>query len=262
MMSRLARKSVKVAVLPAGVAGHRRPRDLAILLYHRVGGGDREIDLDRSAFDDQLALLGAKHAVLSLDEALKDDTRGGVVVTFDDGLRDFFDTALPLLVAHGTKALLYLATGYVADGRSTVRTGEALTWSQLREAVSTGLVAVGSHTHGHVDLSRTGEEDVRNELKRSKELIEDRLGVPCRHFAYPWAVSSPVADRVVRTLFDTAALDAWRTNRRRRLDPYRLGRVPILRSDTPFFFRAKVRGMLDTEAWAYRVLGRGPWGKT
>ncbi len=31
-------------------------------------------------------------------------------------------------------------------------------------------------------------------MRRSKELIEDRLGAACRHFAYPWGVGSPAAD--------------------------------------------------------------------
>ncbi len=98
-------------------------------------------------------------------------------------------------------------------------------------------------------------------MRRSKDLIEDHLGTACAHFAYPWAVGSPAADRAARRLFRTAALDAWRTNRAGRIDPYRLGRVPILRSDGRFFFRRKVRGELDTEAWLYRALGRGPWGR-
>ncbi|HEX9890534.1 MAG TPA: polysaccharide deacetylase family protein, partial [Actinomycetota bacterium] len=70
------------------------------------------------------------------------------------------------------------------------------------------------------------------------------------------------ADRAARDLFRTAALSAWRTNRRGRTDLHRLGRTPVLRSDGPRFFRAKVRGMLDGEALAYRVLRRGPWGRS
>jgi peptidoglycan/xylan/chitin deacetylase (PgdA/CDA1 family) len=129
----------------------------------------------------------------------------------------------------------------------------------LRDAVDTGLVTVGSHTHGHVDLSRADERQADEEMRRSKELIEDRLGVACRHFAYPWAVGSDAADRVARRLFASAAVDAWRTNHRGRTDPHRLGRTPILRSDGSLFFRAKVRGLLDGERVAYRLLRRGPW---
>jgi hypothetical protein len=136
-----------------------------------------------------------------------------------------------------------------------------LSWSQLEEAVSTGLVTVGAHTHTHANLSGAGEPVCEEEMGRSKELIEDRLTRPCRHFAYPWAVSSPIADRVVRRLFDSAAVGAWRTNRRGRLDPYRLGRTPILRSDGRMLFRAKVRGLLDGEALFYRAMRRGPWSR-
>jgi hypothetical protein len=98
-------------------------------------------------------------------------------------------------------------------------------------------------------------------MRRSKELIEDRLQVACRHFAYPFAVSSEAAARVARRMFASAAVDAWRTNRLGRVDPYQLGRTPVLRSDGWTFFRAKVAGRLDGEALLYRALRRGPWGK-
>jgi peptidoglycan/xylan/chitin deacetylase (PgdA/CDA1 family) len=164
-----------------------------------------------------------------------------------------------VLVRHAIPVLLYQATGLV-DAVSE-RANEGLTWSQLGEAVSTGLVTVGSHTHGHVDLSKASEEEVEREVETSKGLIEDRLGVPCRHFAYPWAVTGPAAERVVARHFRTAAL-LWRTNRRGRIDLLRLGRTPVLRSDEGMFFRAKVTGRLDKEAVAYRLLRRGPWRRT
>jgi hypothetical protein len=98
-------------------------------------------------------------------------------------------------------------------------------------------------------------------MRRSKELIEDRLGTACRHFAYPWGVGSPAADVISRQLFETAAIDAWRTNRWGAIDPHRLGRTPVLRSDGTAFFRMKVRGWLDLERVVYRAMGRGPWGQ-
>jgi peptidoglycan/xylan/chitin deacetylase (PgdA/CDA1 family) len=253
----ILRKATKAALLPPGVLGRRRPGDLVILLYHRVGVGRSEIDLDVAAFERQVAHLAESDPPRTLDEALAAGSDGGVVVTFDDGLGDFHRHVLPVLVRHRVPAVLYQATSLVDDaGRE-----DRLTWSQLQEAIDTGLVTIGAHTHGHTDLSAATEAEAEDEMRRSKGLVEDRLGVPCRHFAYPWAVGSAAADRAARRLFDSAALDAWRTNRRGRVDPHRLGRVPVLRSDGQVFFRAKVRGMLDTEALAYRALGRGPWGR-
>jgi peptidoglycan/xylan/chitin deacetylase (PgdA/CDA1 family) len=257
--SSLARKAVKAAMLPGGIVTRRRPGDVVVLLYHRVGGGGGEIDLPAPLFERQLATLVEDDRVLTLDQAVAGDPAGGVVVTVDDGYRDFVEIVLPLLIRYRVPAVLYLATGLVAGQGGRRDHPEALTWSQLAEAVSTGLVTVGSHTHGHVDLSRASEQVCREELLRSKGLIEDRLGVACRHFAYPWAVASPAADRLVRELFDSAALDAWRTNRAGAVDPWRLGRTPLLASDGLVFFKAKAQGRLDGEALAYRLLGRGPW---
>jgi peptidoglycan/xylan/chitin deacetylase (PgdA/CDA1 family) len=251
----LARKASKAAVAPAGVVTRRRPGDLIVLLYHRVGDGTAEIDLQATQFQAQLKYLSARQHVIPLDRLLADGRDGGVVVTFDDGTPDFHQTVLPLLVRYRVPATLYVATGLVDGGRT------GLSWDQLRDALETGLVTIGSHTHSHADLRTLGELACTDELRRSQELIEDNLGVSCRHFAYPWAVGSPAADRIVRRLYDSAALDAWRTNRRDRFEPFRLGRTPVLRSDGPVFFRAKVHGLLDAEAFLYRVARRGPWGR-
>lgn len=252
----LARRAAKLAVLPLALSARTRPGDLVVLLYHRVGAGGREIDLDPEDFRRHVAYLAASGMVRSLDEALEGETPGGVVVTVDDGYRDFHESVLPVFAEHRVPALLYLATGLVADGGSSGP--DALSWHHLEEAVATGLVAVGSHTHSHADLSRATEREAEEEMLRSKGMIEDRLGVACRHFAYPWGVASPPAERAARRIFETAALP-WRTNRRGAIDPHRLGRTPVLRSDGLLFFRAKVRGMLDGEATLYRVLRRGPW---
>jgi peptidoglycan/xylan/chitin deacetylase (PgdA/CDA1 family) len=256
----IVRKGLKAAVLPLGVLDRRRPGDVVILVYHRVGAGEREVDLSVGSFERQLAGLASSGGVRPLEEAFSSD-EGGLVLTIDDGYRDFHEHVLPLLLRYRVPAVLYLATGLVdGSGRPSVPPGQALTWAMLREAVASGLVTVGSHTHGHTDLSGVSEDDAREEIRRSKGLIEDNLQVPCRHFAYPWGVGSAGADRAARELFDTAALDAWKTNRRGRIDPHRLGRTPVLRSDGDgWLFRAKTRGLLDQEALAYRLMRRGPW---
>jgi peptidoglycan/xylan/chitin deacetylase (PgdA/CDA1 family) len=256
-VSSLARKAAKGAVLPAGFVRRRRPDDLSILLYHRVGPGGGEIELDPAVFDRQMATIAASGRARSLDEALGDPCAGGLVVSIDDGFGDFYDTVLPTLVRHDVPAILYLATGFV-EGQEFAPSSSALTWSQLRECVDSGLITVGAHTHSHCDLSRASDEEAEQEVMTSKGLIEDRLGVECKHFAYPWSYSSPGSERVVKEVFASAALN-WATNRRGSFDFHELGRTPVLRSDSPLFFKAKIEGGLDAEAFLYRVARRGPW---
>jgi peptidoglycan/xylan/chitin deacetylase (PgdA/CDA1 family) len=253
----LTRKGVKSAMLPVGALHPRREGDVVVLLYHRVGVGDREIDMPIELFEQQLRLLRRKDRILSLDGAL-DDEQGGVVVTFDDGYRDFYDHVLPLLERWSIPATLYLATGFVA-GEDLDAGEQALTWPMVERAVATGLVTIGAHTHHHANLAQASEAEAETEMRRNKELVEQRLNVPCKHFAYPWSIASQGARRAAGSLFESSALDSWKTNRRGAIDPQRLGRIPILRSDGKAFFRAKTRGLLDSEAIAYKLLRRGPW---
>jgi peptidoglycan/xylan/chitin deacetylase (PgdA/CDA1 family) len=255
MLDATIRRAVKVAALPSGMLARRRPDDVGILIYHRLGDGGDEVELSPSAFEGHLRWLVARERPRTLEDALDG---GGVVVTIDDGTRDFHEHALPLLIRYRVPALLYLATGGVANGGPSEQ--NALTWRHLAEAVETGLIGIGSHTHTHSDLTKASESEAAEEMRRSKGLIEDRLGVACRHFAYPWGVGSLAADRAARSMFDTAAgFEGWKLNRIEATDRYRLARIPILKGDGQFFFRAKVRGRLNAEGSFYRLAGRGPW---
>jgi hypothetical protein len=94
---------------------------------------------------------------------------------------------------------------------------------QATAPVRTFTVGFDDHP---LDESEHARRVAEAESRRSKELVEDRLGVPCRHFVYPSAVGSLHAGLMVRRLFDTAATDARRVNRRLSTDPHRLGRGP------------------------------------
>lgn len=228
-----------------------------ILLYHRIASTAREIDVPSKLFAWHLTGLRNSGLAASLHDALSPTTRGGVVVSFDDGSSDFYRTALPLLREYQVPAVLYLVTGDIANRPTDSQLG----WDHVRQAVESGLVTIGAHTHTHCNLARATPRVAEEEIRTSKQEIEDHLGIPCRHFAYPWAVGSAAADMIVRQLFDSAALYAWRTNRRAKFDPFRLGRTPVMRSDDGLFFKAKLEGRLNAEGLFYRVGRRGPWGQ-
>lgn len=61
----------------------------------------------------------------------------------------------------------------------------SLDWDQISQMKSGGLVEFGSHTHMHRILGRCSETVVRDELVRSRRMIEQRLGGNCDLFCYP-----------------------------------------------------------------------------
>lgn len=105
---------------------------LTILAYHRIGDrADRSSGLDSqiisaspAAFDWQLDYLQRNFSVLPF-EAVLDCARQGkplppntAVITFDDGYRDNFDLAFPILQRRGLPATIYLITGLIGTERA------------------------------------------------------------------------------------------------------------------------------------------------
>ncbi len=257
-----ARTAIKVT--SATLDTVRRPAPgLVVLIYHRVGRRTPvEVDLPTSLFAEQMAALAAETEVVTLTEGLRrlaegDDRSPLVAVTFDDGTADFAEVAVPVLEEHRVPVTLYVATEFIDEGRDFPDAGTPLSWPALRDAVSTGLVDVGSHTHGHALLDRLPPDRIDDELDRSIELIGDHLGVRAAHFAYPKAVmGSTAADAAVRKRFDSAAVAGTRVNPYGATDPYRLARTPIQVSDGMRWFRRKVAGGMRFEDDVRRIVNR------
>lgn len=257
------RRLVKWTAAAADVV--RRPRGFVVLIYHRVGARTPvSVDLPRSLFADQLAALAADWAPVSLDDAVpllagSGEPPGGprIGVTFDDGTVDFTEEAVPELVAHGVPATLYVATDFIESGRPFPDEGRPTSWAALRDVLSTGLVTIGSHTHTHLLLDRVDQATAAQELDRSVKLIEDRLGIPCHHFAYPKALlGSPAAQEEVKRRFRTGAIAGTRPNRYGRTDLYRLHRSPVQVADGMRWFRQKAAGGMALEDDLRRVRNR------
>jgi peptidoglycan/xylan/chitin deacetylase (PgdA/CDA1 family) len=115
-----------------------------------------------------------------------------VLVTFDDGFRDFLTNALPVMQRHGIVSTLYATTGFMGDGEApgSNRSGdEMLSWRELAEVARQG-VEVGGHTHSHPMLDTLPHAAARDEIVRCKELIEQHTEAAVASFAYPHGYSS------------------------------------------------------------------------
>jgi peptidoglycan/xylan/chitin deacetylase (PgdA/CDA1 family) len=246
----------------AGADSLRRRPGTTVLIYHRVGGRTGvEIDLPLALFDEQMEALAAMAGTATLNDAIdgleRADGSSAIVVTFDDGTSDFVDVALPILVRHGIPATLYVATAFVEEQRPFPDDGMPLSWDALVDALSTGLVTIGSHTHTHALLDRVDVVTASEELDRSIRLIEDRLGISPEHFAYPKALlGTRPAQEAVRARFRSAAVAGTRANIPGRTDPYRLARSPVQVSDGMRWWRHKVDGGMRLEDDVRRLVYR------
>jgi len=230
-----------------------------ILIYHQVGAGTgKQTDLALSDFMWQVDWLVENREIVDLETAIQRWDEPGserfVVITFDDGYRDTFTTAYPILFRHSIPFTLYISTEMVASSDET-----SLTWSQVGTMFESGLLTIGSHTHAHADLRRLGREAILEEMGEADDVIQRHLGLAPAHFAYPWGYWSETADPIVRERYESAALGAA-SRAVTRLDPHLLHRFPVQLSDGKRWFRTRLNeGLVVEERVRRRLRGyRGP----
>jgi peptidoglycan/xylan/chitin deacetylase (PgdA/CDA1 family) len=113
-----------------------------------------------------------------------------VILTFDDAYADFYSTALPILREHRFRATLYVPTGYVGTTMSFLRSVDeenraALSWHALQEVAAEG-VEIAAHSHSHPQMDRIPSTVITDEVRRSRSLLEEKLGFEISGFAYPF----------------------------------------------------------------------------
>ena len=209
------------------------PRKL-VLLYHSLG--DRPPAVTEDQFRTQMAWLAQQARIMPLDELLIVPEGDGlqVAISFDDGYASLHDSVAPILAEHGATATVYINTGWI--GETARRPSDAaqghypdeyfLTWHEIQVLAKAGWT-VGSHGVDHLDLTRQEAAVVTRELVDSKREIEERLGRPCRHFAYTWGRFTPQLQRVVRDAGYADAVSGLHGPISRSSDPYALPRIDV-----------------------------------
>jgi peptidoglycan/xylan/chitin deacetylase (PgdA/CDA1 family) len=179
------------------LAAARRQR-VVVFCYHRVNDDMRDsLTVGVEQFDEQMDLLARMYPVVSIEDVVdgtfeRDTARPAVAVTFDDGYRDNWQLAVPILARHRIPAAFFVSTGMIGTDRAfehdLIRLGHALPtmdWENLARMQEMGFT-IGAHTVTHINCARVDAETLRRELTDSRDTLRSRLGIERPIFAYPF----------------------------------------------------------------------------
>jgi peptidoglycan/xylan/chitin deacetylase (PgdA/CDA1 family) len=110
----------------------------------------------------------------------------------------------------------------------------AITWEMLEELRDDPLVEIGGHTVTHARISSLSPDGARFELKGSRDRLVERLGIPARHFAFPYGRSGDCGPRDFAIARDAGYASAATTRKglvRNGQDAYNLPRCTINGAD-------------------------------
>ena len=193
-------------VLPAPDNTNRQVR-IPILMYHYISdppwGADdvrRDLSLPGPDFEQQLRyLVNQGYHSISLEDLVHHIQQGAplpekpIVLTFDDGYKDAFTVAFPLLMKYGLTGTFFIFTKPINEENR-----DYLSWQEV-ELMSTAGMEIGCHSYSHPDLTVQSDKVVKAEVSDTRVEIEAHIHRPVHAFCYP---SGAYDSRIIQAVED------------------------------------------------------------
>ncbi len=235
---------------------------VVILCYHGVTERSKRHPSDRyglhiraDRFEKQLDYLRRHYQVISLAEFVNACQNKAplpdysVVLTFDDGYRNFLTCALPRILARNMHVSIFLITDRIqSDNQSQLNKWSEsddekfLSWEEVKTLQQHG-VEIGSHTCSHQKLSEIVPVEAERELLASHQTIAARLSQATMPLAFPYGSYSEATIAMTRKLPYTCALTTDAGTNGHATDLFLLRRNLIGDDDDEALFAARVSGL-------------------
>ncbi len=216
---------------------------IPIMAYHSVAPSWYEPlnNVQVGHFEQQMRFLRAHgYKPLTVDQLLARirsghrPAAGEVAIFFDDGYKNNYTTAYPILKKYGFPATIFVEVGHLGNPGH-------LTWDEAQRMDADGI-AIQSHTMTGAYLPSLGPDALVQELTESKHQLEVRLGHPVDYIAYPVGGFSDSIKQLVRRLGYKAGFATNRGYDRTGKDLYELKRIRIKDSDGDLQLWLKLSG--------------------
>jgi peptidoglycan/xylan/chitin deacetylase (PgdA/CDA1 family) len=217
-------------------------RSIPVIVYHRVGYTEGQLTITPERFAADLkSLAEAGYRTISIKQFYKfiegNETElpgQPVLITFDDGYRDNYENAFPVLQRYSMAATFFVITGMVD-------TAERVTSSQIMEMAHYGM-SIGSHTVSHRSLAELSTEEALRELTMSRDQLADILGKKVEFFAYPRGAYTSETISCVKEAGYVGAFTVRQGRCLKQSPHYTLRRIPVFRSDDDILQIIAARG--------------------
>jgi peptidoglycan/xylan/chitin deacetylase (PgdA/CDA1 family) len=249
--------------------------NIPALMYHRVCSDNESYAspfiVQRSVFLSQIKYM-ARHGYCtpSVEDlgmqgmGVPKGTGKQVLLTFDDGYLDTYDTAYPILKEYGFKAVVFPVTDFARrvnwwDATPGLAGAPLMTAQQIMELRESGA-EIGSHGVSHRSFPTLDTGSLRKEMEDSRAALETLLGSPIQTLAYPYG---DVDERVKSTAKEAGYRMAFAVNSgpvKFASDLFEIRRVRISNRADAAYLYVKLLGIEKTCRWgvglAKRVLGK------
>ena len=171
---------------------------------------------------------------MSVSEALSSSNKRGVAITFDDGCETDLLSAAPTLKQADFNATFYVTVAFLGMPGYMSR-------SQLQQLSNLGF-EIGSHSMTHPYLSDLSDGALQAEIANSKNELEQMTGRSVEHFSCPGGRWNKRVARFARQAGYRSVTTSRSAANSSGTDPFRLGRVAVMRGTDPHRFQQLCQG--------------------
>jgi len=247
--------------------------NIPILCYHNISNSlSNDIYppyyVHKDLFIKQMEYLNRNnYSVISLYDFLlfcageKAISKKSVILTFDDGYKNVYKLAYPILKAYQFPATIFLAVAFIDNSkpfpwlkfRQPLNENQTndwlpLSWNEIIE-MNTNLINFGSHSLNHLEFNKLSKDQTENEFRESKNMIEKKIRTSIDLFSFPFSSTNLGDQHRTKFLFEKlveycyigACTTKIGTNNN-SADPFFMSRFQINNTDSIQNFKAKVNG--------------------
>lgn len=155
-------------------------------MYHSVGEPSEYGNVSVERFRRDLKHVTDRYAVVDLSEIRKTNTdQKRVAITFDDGYKNFYTDAWPVIKEFDVPVTLYVVSNVVKGASHELDSENLLNREQLLTLREDERITIGNHTKTHPYLSEIPESRLRSEIIDANQELETELDIEVDRFAYP-----------------------------------------------------------------------------
>lgn len=180
---------------------------MKIFMYHNIDIPPKEAKLKSlyvkpNKFETQLKVLKKLGYNFVKTEDLENNPKKSILLTFDDGYKDFYDNAFPIIKKYNANAIVFITAGLVGtfnqwDYEKLNVRKKLMNWEEIKRVYKEGI-EIGSHTLTHPFLTKIPKEKAKKEIQDSKKMLEDMLSTEITCFCYPYGdYNETIRDLVV-----------------------------------------------------------------
>ena len=237
-----------------------KPKRVYVLMYHSISNSSWKHSITPEVFEQQIVYLVKNYNIISCHDVVdylegkKKITQRAVAITFDDGYKDVYTNALPILKKYNIPATLFIPSDFSVSTSSEHI--QRLQETDIKDLAKEPLIAIESHGHSHHHLTSLSAEEVKQETRISMDSLQKITGTSPSLFAYPYGSRSKMVENSVQAAGYRAAFAITEGSVRKKDERYAIRRVQVDKTIPFSLFKLRLTAAIDVLQLLKRFLKR------